>query len=75
MKNVRQDFTLRTIEDGTSDHNPIEFILGTGPYNEKLQTRDYTDWKKFSNNLKLRITKIPQNDTPWRIQITTKQMP
>ncbi|XP_045474904.1 uncharacterized protein LOC123680830 [Harmonia axyridis] len=33
-----------------------------------MHTRDYRDWKKFSKNLKLRITKISQIDTPEELE-------
>lgn len=56
MKNITQDFALRTLNQGTSDHNPILLEIGTGNENKYPIRKNKTDWNKFRNQVKNNIT-------------------
>lgn len=74
LKNVEEDFGIETIEEGTSDHNPIVLTIGTMIRLDDDQMKHTTRWDSFSRNLKEKIGDIPVIRSSEELELATEAL-
>lgn len=62
VQNLTEEILTETLNQGTSDHNPVLVKIGTRQELDSTRYKKKTNWTKFQQDLNRTLTRIPKVD-------------